>query len=205
MTKRSVLLSVGVVAVIAGSVVAWQVSVELDPGQLPLAGVPQPMRLDPDAAGPIYVERSGPDRRQTIQDLVGLADAVLVVRLETNRTDRIDFGQPPARLSETIYDFTVLESIKGDIGVRTIVKVARLGGRGSYEPEFPRPGLGEKFVVFLKCDTDTKTYRHIYGPETIRVVNGELQPMSRVYRQLSGRDVRAFSQELRRMAAKRRE
>jgi hypothetical protein len=137
---------------------------------------------------------------QNVADLFKDADAVLWVGLQTSRTDRVDFGQGN---DFTIYHFTAWESVKGAAHRGDTVKVARVGGPGCWEPDFPRPGLGEQFVVFLRWFPEAKAYRPMYGPlTTFRVVNGRLQPMGGAYQHLSGREVQDFLRGLREGAAK---
>jgi len=203
MSKRQGLLIIGAVITIATGAAVWRTSVLFRSDPLPPVHVPQPERPDPDAPGELCVDGSGPGPNETIDDLIGKADAVLAVRLVTNRTDRVDLGPFPATLAYTIYDFTVLESVKDNFRAGDSVRIARLGGRGSYEDGFPRPGLGEKFVVFLEWFPKVKAYQHLFGPATtFRIVNGELQPMSWHFRTLQGRKAADVLQELRRVAAR---
>ncbi len=88
--------------------------------------------------------------------------------------------------------------VKGEFHEWDRVKIARKGGRGTYEPEFPRPGLGEQFLVFLKKRPDLQAYAHVYGRVAFRVVWGELQSMGPLYRDVTGRKVWDVVKELRR-------
>ena len=103
----------------------------------------------------------------------------------------------------SIYDFTVREVVKGAFRSGDSVKIARIGGRGSYEPEFPRPGLGEEFLVFLRTFPEVNGFRHLYGRVAFRVVDGELQSMGQMYREVTGQRVRDVLRDLRGQAKHR--
>jgi hypothetical protein len=176
----------------------WLASVVYRPTPLPPVGVPKSEAVDPDAPGPVFVEYMAPAPGTTLIDLVAEADAVLVVMLRTNRVDRVETGgSPPHRSTYSIYDFTVREVVKGAFRSGDGVKIARIGGRGSYEPEFPRPGLGEEFLVFLRKFPEVNGFRHLYGRVAFRVVDGELQSMGQMYREVTGQRVRDVLRELR--------
>jgi hypothetical protein len=120
------------------------------------------------------------------------------VILTTNRVDRVETRVSPSHaIPYSIYDFTVREVVKGAFRSGDSVKIARIGGRGSYEPEFPRPGLGEGFLVFLRTFPEVNGFRHLYGKVAFRVVDGELQSMGQMYREVTGERVRDVLQELR--------
>jgi len=183
--KRLILLTLAVAVLLVCGLVGWRAWSAFRPSPLPpverfRAGCP-----DPNAAAKIHVDYPGPTEDQTVGDLAAMADAVLIVARETNRTARVE--RSDSGLPLTIYEFVVRESVKGNDSTGEVVGIARLGDRDQHEDGFPRPGLGEQFLVFLKWVPDLKAYEHLYGPETFRIVNGEVQPMSRVFRHLSGR------------------
>jgi hypothetical protein len=197
MRKRQALLWAGVVVLAAGGGV-WLVSMASRQTPLPKVGVPKSEALDPDAPGPVFVEYVAPAPGTTLNDLVAEADAVLTVMLRTNRVDRVETGAPPSHgMTYSIYDFTVREVVKGAFRSGDSVKIARIGGRGSYEPEFPRPGLGEEFLVLLRAFPEVDGFRHLYGRVAFRVVDGELQSMGQMYREMTGRRVQDVLRELR--------
>ena len=109
----------------------------------------------------------------------------------------VNARQTPFAIPYSIYSLTVREVVKGDFRFGDTVKVARTGGRVSYEPEFPRPGLGEEFLMFLRKRPEMQAYVHLYGRVAFRVVYGDLQSMGPLYRDMTGRKVRDVVQQLR--------
>ena len=196
------LAGVAVLAAAAGGV--WLASLAYRTTPLPSVGVPRSEAIDPDASGPVFVEYVAPAPGTTPVDLVARADAVLTVILTNNRVDRVDIGgRPPHGMSYSIYEFTVREVVKGAFREGDSVRIARVGGRGSYEPEFPRPGLGEEFLVFLRRFPEVNGFRHLYGRVAFRVVHGELQSMGQMYREVSGHMLADVLRELRKPAERR--
>ena len=109
-----------------------------------------------------------------------------------------DIPSPPTH--RTIYSFTVRTAIRGTIRPGDIVRIARAGGRQTFDDHFPRQGIGEQFVVFLKRVPELGAYSHRYGPATtFRIMNGSIHPIWRYFKANLGRDTKDFVQELRRM------
>jgi hypothetical protein len=196
MSRRQIVLVASAVIGIAVAAAGWRAWVLLRPVPLPPVGTARPEPPGPCVFDPLY--RSPP---QNVADLLKDADAVLWVGLQTIRTDR--WG-PPGPDEYTIYHFSVWESVKGAARRGDTVKIARWGGPECWESEFPRPGLGEQFLVFLQWFPEAKAYRHMYGPmTTFLVLKGRLQPMGVTYEQLAGREVGDFLRELREGTAPR--
>jgi hypothetical protein len=228
MARRHLLWAVGVLLVVGGSAFGWRTWARWSAIELPAVLGPKATAIDPDAPGLINVERVGLPRSATIGDMVREADAVLVVQLYTDVTERhvtqwkssVPAVQPqspmmlmalrnpapapPPPTLRTIYSFKVRQTIKGAMREGDTVRIAREGGRQTFEDDFPRPGVGEKFVVFLKWWTDVGAYRHHYGPlTTFRVVNFRIHPVGRSFEKLLGRREDQFIRELRAITSKR--
>lgn len=194
---RLALACAGVVLLVASTGV-WLVSRAYREAPLPRVGTPASQAVDPDASGPIFVEYVAPPLGTPLRDIVAEADAVVTVMLTTTRVERIDLPLSPNHPTPySVYDFTVRDVVKGDYRAGDSVRIARIGGLGSYEPDFPRPGLGEEFLVFLKRFPEVNGFRHLYGRLAFRVVDGELQPMGSRYREVTGRRVEEVVRELR--------
>jgi len=150
MTRRYVLWAIGVLLILAGAGLGWRAWVESTTTSLPPVAVPKPEVPDLDAPGEIWVDGSAPGPNDTLEVVARQADAILVVQLGTDVSEHVDLGTPPGTLRNTVYSFNILQTIKGPFRVGERVRVARMGERRSFEHDFPRPGLGETFVVFLK-------------------------------------------------------
>jgi len=220
MTRRYVLWAIGVLLILAGAGLGWRAWVESTTTSLPPVAVPKPEVSDLDAPGEIWVDGSAPGPNDTLEVVARQADAILVVRLGTDVSEHVDLGPsrttstqrvgvfatppPPPPMRHTIYSFGVREAIKGEMRLGERVKVARLGGRQTFEDDFPRPGVGEMFVVFLKWVPELGAYSHLYGPATtFRIVNGSIHPVGRYFKVALGRDAKGFVQELRKMVQQR--
>jgi hypothetical protein len=198
MSKRRFVLVACAVLGLAGGAAGWWAWVLLRPTPLPPVNV---ARAEPVKSGPCVIDVYYKFPPKKVAELFRDADAVLWVGLQTSRTDHVDFGRGDYW---TIYHFTAWQSAKGAIGRGDSVRVARLGRLECWEPDFPRPGLGEQFVIFLRWFSNAEAYQPMFGPTTtFRVVNGRLQPMGLTYRELSGRKVEDFLRELREGATKR--
>jgi|SRR5450759_654251 len=201
MTRRYVLWGIGVPLIVVGSAYAWTAWARWSAIELPVVGVERPevaATIDPDAPILINVERMVPLPSATLGDMLREADAVLVVQLGTDVTERHvtewKDGPPTHR---TIYSFTVRQAIKGAMRPGEIVRIAREGGRQSFEDDFPRPGIGQQFVVFLKWWPEVGAYRNHYGPlTTFRVVNFRVYPMGQFFQNQVGRQEDDFVREL---------
>jgi hypothetical protein len=223
MTRRRVLWAIVVlIIVVVGGAFAWTAWARWSAIELPVVGAePAPEAIDPDAPILINITRVAPPASSTIADMRQVADAVLVVQLLTDVTERhvtewgsrrtvrprspmeamagigraIDIPTPPTY--RTIYSFTVRTAIKGTMRPGDIVRIAREGGRQTFEDDFPRPGIGEQFVVFLTWWPDVGAYRHLYGPATtFLVMNGDIHPMRRYFAAQLGRREDEFVREL---------
>ena len=204
MTRRYVLWAIGVLLILAGAGLGWRAWVESTTTSLPPVAVPKPEVPDLDAPMEHFVTRMGPHQADTLADIARNANVILVVRLGTDLTEYVDLGTPPGTMRHTIYTFHILDTIKGPFRVGERVRVARMGGRRSFEHDFPRPGAGESFVVFLMWWPRAGAYQHLFGPSTtFRVVNGTIQPVGRYFNVQPGQDAKNFVRELRRMVQQR--
>ena len=229
MTKRHIAFGVGLLLIVVGGVVAWRAWTKWSAVALPPVGVAvtQSEPFDPDAPGIFYIERMAPPPSATLGDMLREADAVLVVQLYTDVTERhvtelkdISVVQPRTpmermagvgpvvavpRLADyrTIYSFKVRRVIKGAMRPGDTVRIAREGGRRTFEDDFPRPGIGEQFVVFLKWWPEVGAYRHHYGPmTTFRIVRSRIHPMGQRFENQLGRREDEFVRELQASAAR---
>jgi hypothetical protein len=199
MSSRYLLGASAIIIVAVGGATVWRSwSTPPQPPLSPIEGR-QVSAVDPDTPGPIYVDAIGSGENATTEDLLGRADAVLWILLDNNRVVQVDTGHYPSVLSFSVYEFRVRGTVKGDFHPGDIVRIARFGRRGSYEPDFPRPGVGEQFLVFLKWSRDLKAYEHLYQRLAFRVVTGEVQPMGSEHRELSGRMIGDVVRDLRRL------
>jgi len=221
MTKRHFAAGIGLLIIVVGSAVGWREWARWSKVELPAAGVAA--ALDPDRPMVMYVDGMAPSRSTTLADMVRDADAVLVVQLLTDVTERrvVDTWpgglkaskaqSPMQRLASpapppfhyTVYSFYVHQAIKGAMKRGDSVRIARRGGRQTYEDNFPRPGVGEKFVVFLEGEPHVGAYQHLYGPvSSFRIVYGRVCPMGHLFEKQSGRSEDEFVRELQAIAAK---
>ena len=194
MTRRHFALGVVALVILVGSAFAWRAWAKWSAVALPPVGVAaaQPEPFDPDAPGIFNIERRPPPPSATLGDMLRAADAVLVVQLRTDVTERhvtqlrdLSVVQPRTpmeslagvgpvvavpRLADyrTIYSFMVKRAIKGAMRWGDTVRIAREGGRQTFEDDFPRPGVGEEFVVFLKWWPEVGAYRQLARDDSER-------------------------------------
>jgi len=204
MTRRSIIWPIGMVLILVGAGYGWHAWMGWRTITPPPVAALKPAVPDLDAPGELNVEYGAPKETDTLEDVARDADVVLVVRLVTDRTEQKEPGSQPATMRYTIYTFHILEIIKGALHAGQNISVARFGGRLNFEDVFPRPGLGETFVMFLKWSPTVDAYENIHGPETtFRVVRGTMQPMGWHFRRQQGRKVEDVARQLRRIVPRR--
>ena len=194
MTQRGALALALVTLLALGSASASLVWFRWSDTELPAVATP-PTNVDPEPGevAIIHVDRWAPfPVGGSVLGLASQADAILIVRLEAEPEYAV-----VGSTRWTIYPFHVLQIVSGP-GNGGTVKIGRLGGRRTWEDGFPRPGLGEEFLVLLKWWPPLHAYVELYGPEgCFRVVNGRVHPVGHLSPSLLGREVTALVTDLR--------
>ena len=173
MTRRSSLTTAGALLLAAGLFFAWRMVNDVGPLPSPATG-----EWRADDAEPGHFHMDGGDAPPTFNEMIRKADAVGMVRMDSADTEEIK-RQKASELAYTGFHFTVVQPVAGDLRGGAQVVIWRSGRRVDIEDFYPRPKLGEMFLIFLKHSYDRGGYYPAYGKYgTYQVLGGVLHDVS---------------------------